>query len=300
MLMRVFGRSATGRHAALWMLILLVGAPAPCSAFSPGPPDGSCGDPPDYHFCTACHASFPLNSGDGDLDLLGLPPEYTPDSLYTLTVYIEDLYQRRWGFEMTAIRPMDWLEAGTLRPVDPLYVQVSEGPGPERDYVKQTLEGTFPDATSATWEIEWLAPPAGTGTAHFYLAGNAANYNGTPSGDFIYGLDVAVPERAVSALASRDGEGARDPFDLRMAPNPAPGAADVTFVLPEPSLLRLSLVDPQGREVRTIVSAGLPAGPHSFRLLGRGEADDLLPQGVYFLVLRAKDDRSARRIVLGR
>ena len=41
-------------------------------SYSSGPPDGVAGDPPGNVSCTQCHATYPLNSGSGTLQILNL------------------------------------------------------------------------------------------------------------------------------------------------------------------------------------------------------------------------------------
>ena len=66
-------RIANGRRSlALLALVAFAAAlPSPAGAFSGGPPDGFCGDPPAMMNCTVCHVDFPVNSGEGLLELLG-------------------------------------------------------------------------------------------------------------------------------------------------------------------------------------------------------------------------------------
>ena len=163
--------------------------------YSSGPLDGYCGDPPNYNNCTACHNSYQVNSGDGQLQLLGLPPAYMPDSTYMLIIALVDTgqIQHRWGFEMTAVLN-NGDQGGTLAPDEPLFVQISEGPGAQRDYAKHTTLGTLEGSPAGAWVIVWTAPAAASDSVHFYLAGNAANGDGTNQLDYIYTTSVHVPE----------------------------------------------------------------------------------------------------------
>ena len=75
----------------------------PARAFDFGPPDGFCGNPPDGYACNVCHYDYDLNSGDGSLQLIGLPATAVAGTTYTLTVRLSDPQQKRWGFELTAV-----------------------------------------------------------------------------------------------------------------------------------------------------------------------------------------------------
>src|SRR5262245_21343460 len=187
------------RLPALGSLALLAAAalPGAARAFSGGPPDGFAGDPPAMFNCTLCHLDFPVNSGDGSLQLLGLPAAYMPGANYNLTVRLADPGQQRWGFELTAI-DATINAAGTFTLTDFLRTQLSDNPGTDPDYVKHTSVGAdwgTPNGPT-TWSFTWTAPLAGDAT--FYLAGNAADGTEDPGFDYIYTLVRTVPPQSVA------------------------------------------------------------------------------------------------------
>src|SRR5262245_57924620 len=165
-----------------------------------GPPDGFCGNPPIFQSCNLCHADFVENSGDGLLELLGLPPAYTPGGLYDLTVRLRDPGQMRWGFMMTVLDPMDQA-SGTLALTDVVHTQLSDNPGTNPDYIKHTLDGTYAGTSDGpvTWSFRWTAPIQGAAT--FYLAANAANGANDPAGDYIYTIVQTVDEATVGTTS---------------------------------------------------------------------------------------------------
>lgn len=154
--------------------------------FPQGPPDGMAGNPPALNTCaTFCHFDYEVNSGDGDLSVLGLPAQYVPGNVYPLLVKLQDPEQSRWGFEITVLDNLNQA-AGVLAVTDPLTTQISDNPADEPDYVKHVYDGTFWGTLDGPvqWPLEWTAPslPAVT----FYVAGNASNGNDDPGGDYIY------------------------------------------------------------------------------------------------------------------
>jgi hypothetical protein len=158
-------------------------------AFSSGPPDDFCGNPPDMNYCTLCHNSFPLNSGDGSLTLNGLPAAFEPGVSYDLSVVLGDPGQRRWGFELTVVNDLAE-RGGTLEVTDFTNTQLSSGA--LRDFVKHTFPGTYADTPGpTTWDFRWTAP-TDDAQVTFYLAGNASNNSASPSGDYIYAISVTV------------------------------------------------------------------------------------------------------------
>jgi hypothetical protein len=176
-------------------------SPLPAAAFSSGPPDGFCGDPPAMMTCALCHNDYDLNSGDGLLELLGLPAAFTPGADYDLTVRLRDPGQQRWGFMMTTLGAGN-TQAGGFALLDAVRTQVSDNPGTDPDYIKQTTAGTdFPSPNGpVSWTFRWTAPMSGAAT--FYLAGNAADGTEDPGLDYIYTLVRTVEQQTVAATTA--------------------------------------------------------------------------------------------------
>jgi hypothetical protein len=152
-------------------------------AYSGGPDDGLTGAPGEG-LCTNCHSG---NPDDGSVEIMGAPLFYELDKTYTVTVTIQDQGQSRWGFELTAKDETD-NGAGTFAITDSDSTQLSDNPAPSADYVKHTSLGTHngtPDGP-ISWKFDWTAPSSNVGDITFYVAGNAANGNGSTSGDNIY------------------------------------------------------------------------------------------------------------------
>jgi len=176
----------------LLVSLAMVAAPVWLSAeamFSGGPGDGVSGAPGEG-LCTNCHAGTP-NSGDGSLQISGLPSDITAGTTYTITVQLEDPGQSRWGFELTAVDEFGD-GVGTFTITDPTNTQLSDNTDPARDYVKQTSTGTYAGTADGpvTWQFDYLVEiqelSAGSFNLTLYAAGNAANNNGSTSGDLIY------------------------------------------------------------------------------------------------------------------
>jgi len=81
-------------------------------------------------------------------------------------------------------------------------------------------------------------------------------------------------------------------------PNPASPEARVTFLLTAPGRVSLTICDPQGRRLRALTDAVLPAGPQDFVWDGRDEAGRPLASGVYLAVLKTAGFTQSRRVVL--
>jgi len=201
------------RKAFKYLVIgIAVGLPlglAAESMWSSGPADGFTGAPGE-NTCQFCHQHGP---GDGLLQLLGAPVEYQPNQTYNLTVSLEDPGQQRWGFELTAI-DADGDGAGIFAITDPVNSQLSDNdPSTARDYVKHTSAGTYNGTIDGpvTWEFQWTAPGGDVGDVTFYAAGNAADGDGTPLGNYIYTTSASI---GASSCGDADGSGAVDIDDV--------------------------------------------------------------------------------------
>jgi choice-of-anchor C domain-containing protein len=81
-------------------------------------------------------------------------------------------------------------------------------------------------------------------------------------------------------------------------PNPAAGAAFVTFELPRAAEVRLVVRDLQGRLVANLIDGARPAGQNRVRWDARAGND--LPSGLYFVSLTAEGRTLVRRVSLVR
>lgn len=266
------------------------------NAWSSGPPDGYCGNPPSMVTCEACHVS-PL--GDGTLSLTGLPAGgYEPGDTYSITVMLADSDQRRWGFELTALETAAYTQAGTFIVTDPINTQLSDHQSPNPDFLKHTLAGTHngtPDGP-VTWNFDWTAPITGN-LVTFYVAGNAANGNGAPSGDYIYAIQRPVPPTTTGIAPETS------PAVMLIGPsfpNPAPAGttASVRFSLERPSHVVLRVVDAQGRFVAQPFSSNLSQGFHLASWNGLTLDGQPAPRGLYFLTLRAESKNLVSRLIV--
>jgi hypothetical protein len=187
-------------HAALLgTVIALAGsclAPTLAPAYSSGPPDGLAGNPPYFENCTACHWSHEENTGDGGLEIVGLPEGFSPGQTYTLQVRLHDPGQQRWGFELTVLDDADFLSAGgQLIVTDSENTQLSEDLEGTEDYLKHTSSGTEWGLLDgpALWSFDWMAPVGPVESVTFYVAGNAANGDESFLDDYIYVATYNVP-----------------------------------------------------------------------------------------------------------
>jgi hypothetical protein len=82
---------------------------------------------------------------------------------------------------------------------------------------------------------------------------------------------------------------------IRCTPHPVSGASTISFGLASPGRASLRLFDMNGRLVRTLLDAPLPAGSHVVRI-----SSDELGEGVYVCRFDANGVTAARRLIVGR
>jgi hypothetical protein len=137
--------------------------------------------------CRQCHSSHPLNEGrplGGRFEIEGIPDEYEAGMSYRLTLLIAHPGRSHWGFELSARSANQGDQAGRLIAVD------SDTELKEKDGISYiTHAGTGANTRIADRRrisFLWVAPDSTSGMILFNAAGNAADGNGEPGGDFIY------------------------------------------------------------------------------------------------------------------
>ncbi len=108
-------------------------------------------------------------------------------------------------------------------------------------------------------------------------------------------VDSCVSASRVGVPQSPAGE-----HPLRVSPNPARDGSDISFTLATRAHVQVALHDVSGRRVRDVLDAPLAAGEHSLHWDGRDSRGLLVPAGTYFVVVRADEHMSARRVVFVR
>lgn len=173
---------------ALSAALLTLGAAANGErGYGDGPPPahtGGFGEPT----CARCHLDHPINDPDTHLRIEGLATSYVAGERYRITLMLSRPGMRRGGFQL-AIRSIaedrgGW-PAGTVRTSSDRVRVVLAGEPPIQ-YAQHTVRGTLVTAAdTATWVIEWTAPPEPVGQVVVDVAANAANDDASEFGDHI-------------------------------------------------------------------------------------------------------------------
>ncbi len=159
-------------------------------AFPGGPPPAVTGGFGE-DTCVKCHNSYELNAGRskglGDVVVSGLPKEYRPGETYLVKIEVTHTQDRGvWGFQLAARLKASGEQAGELKPLDG-HTQLLSEKGIQ--YVEHTADGTFANV----FEFNWVAPGTTVGDLIFNVAGNAADGDASPVGDYIYSTSVTIP-----------------------------------------------------------------------------------------------------------
>lgn len=156
------------------------------------PPVRSDGAPGDVT-CTDCHSP----SGGTATVTVTFPSglTYSPGVTQRLRVTVSETGKVRWGFQLSARTASNLsAQAGDLNPVDTLTGVLCGNSAAKTaagcptnaplEFIEQTSAGTQAGtANSAFWDIDWTPPATNVGNVQIYVAGLAANGNGSNSGD---------------------------------------------------------------------------------------------------------------------
>ena len=152
-----------------------------------GPYTGGFGEQTCHH----CHFDYPLNDNPGTLSVKGLSREFSPDSLYEITISTTRSGLRRAGFQMTA-RFSAGKQGGSFQHIS----DRTEFTGMEQSnvrYIQHSPGGTVPVSDErGEWKVLWRAPAAGSDTVYFHVAVNAGNGDASEFGDFINTKEIRV------------------------------------------------------------------------------------------------------------
>ena len=292
-------------------------------AVSTGPPASRTGAPgfagkPSEPACNVCHSTNTLNTGGGNVRILGLPTHYVPNQVYPITVQLEHPPRNppppdslNWGFQLQAVQKSSgnaagtWILGSNFAP-DTFKIttpsQVVTNPLRYRRYISHTRNTTSPwrgslrrgELGPVTWTLNWQAPAGDSGMVYFFAAGNAANGDFAPfppSDDYIYttaeslsfGTDVDVP--STPGWVYRNG--------LQEAyPNPMSACTSLDYTIGKGGLVDIAVFDLQGRRVRTLLHEYRPVGYHALDWNGRDMNGAYVRNGVYFIRMLAPGSKT--------
>jgi hypothetical protein len=147
--------------------------------------------------CSSCHSG---GSGTGNVNVTGnfITPGnfYVNGQTYNMSVVITDPTASRYGFGLEALDTNN-VSIGTLTAGSGS--QVQNAPNGRQNIIHTNGGST---SSNGTFNFTWTAPPAYAGRVKFYVAANAANGNGSDSGDKIYTDTLSVFTSGPTQLAN--------------------------------------------------------------------------------------------------
>jgi uncharacterized protein (TIGR03437 family) len=170
-------------------------APVVLHAHVDGTPVGYTGVPTDHGgaTCASCHTGGPPVNAAGRFSLI--VTNFSPGIQQNIAVEISDSGERLFAFQLTARLASDQTKpAGTfLQTPGQTQVLCTNGqPGPCADgveYVTNLAAAAQPQTSGTrTFTITWNPPGTDVGPVLFYVSAVAANDDGTPLGDHVYGV----------------------------------------------------------------------------------------------------------------
>jgi len=166
------------------------------------------------------------------------------------------------------------LYSDTLRAAAVGYVATNLAPGRAHRMVVHALAESNKLATGGQVDVDAFIVVNGV------LRSAATAVNRTPGG-----LVAGLPDAPATLSFSR------------IAPNPVRDRATLTFALPREGVVRLDVLDVQGRMVRQLVDGVRPAGEQRVTWDGRTSAARGAESGVYFAILRFGEQTLVRRLI---
>lgn len=240
---------------------------------------------PGENSCNHCHSTYPLNSGPGSLKIrTNIPNDlYEPDSIYEISVVVEQSGRSLFGFGFEALMAGN-VDAGTFIVTDAVRThQLNAGNG--RKNMTHKLNGGA-SADSSVFTFNWQAPSTNVGAITFYYTGVAANGNNENNLDYVY-----RDSHTISSLSTVSIEETNliSNINLIVGPNEIVG----TYDLSTPTKLTVELVSLQGKVVQQIYLGSAVQGNNQFRI-----ATDYLNTGIYILNIRSNTTRLSKKFFI--
>lgn len=182
-----------------WFLPILTVAPLFASANGPEPRHtGAPGDAAQGCATRGCHTSAanggPVNTGGGKIEAtFSSGSNYYAGVPVVITVRVTDPTNTRFGFQMTARKASDQAraQAGTFTSPNSRIIVICEDNRTRRTTCPDNAPVEFIEhgevSTTGVFKFTWTPTSDVSGPVHFYVAGNAVNFNGSEDGgDRVY------------------------------------------------------------------------------------------------------------------
>ncbi|WP_317899328.1 T9SS type A sorting domain-containing protein [Aurantibacillus circumpalustris] len=248
--------------------------------------------------CTSCHGGgFSANSG---LTITAVPAfsvnansdtEYTPDSVYQITIQASATNFSKFGFASQILNPSN-TNAGVLQNAGTgvKFLNI----GAKRSAVHNSVK----TGASVSFTYKWVAPSSGDAT--IYAIANAVNGNNSTSGDFVIApismpliagpiptppvdttLTVGLKENKTNALVQ-----------VSIFPNPIKDLGNISYNLKKTGTVGIELIDMRGALVKQLYNQPETPGYHSQIINLNGIAS-----GVYFIKTTFEKQKVSQKLI---
>jgi len=158
--------------------------------------------------------------------------------------------------------------------------------------------------TGGPYALTWSTFAGGgtfSGAGAYMMGGTIGQSNAGPVAGGSYSLTGGFWNLKAAPLLDAGGDHPAPPTAFRVytnIPNPFNAQTTIAFDLPSDQRVRMSVYNPNGERVRTLLDQVMPAGRHSMTWAGIGDDGRPLPPGVYWIRTQANDRSDVRKTVL--
>jgi hypothetical protein len=240
---------------------------------------------------SGCHTGNAVNETGGSVTI-DCPTmtnwNYVPGQTYTVNVTVERSGINLFGLGFEALTATG-ANAGSFVITNTTQNTTKSAniSGNLRTSVVHKLNGGA-SSNSHTFSFNWVAPTSDIGPITFYVAGNAANANGSDTGDFIY-----TASQLVTSPSTGDLENQKSIPTFNVYPNPATEIISIAYQLQEKSDVYIKLISLTGQIV------------YNMSILQKGTGNQIqpiqvhneMPKGVYFVELTIKNKSFTQKVI---
>jgi len=235
------------------------------------PPEGNTGSPMDVNTCTQCHTGTAISQDNwitSNIPVTG----YTPGSTYTFTASGTHSGAAKFGFEITSEDASN--KVGTFIVTDATTTKLANNDNAITHTSSNSVSGD-----TKTWSFDWTAPAEGTGDITFYGAFNAADGNGSSTGDVIYTSQIAISESTV-------GVENNNTIAISIFPNPT---RDYLNINSKNTINNIRVFNISGKQF-----INMPEVNAKFKKVNL----DMLSGGVYFIIVEGNNFTKTEKIII--
>lgn len=208
---------------------------------------------------SGCHAGSAVNGPNGSVSISApdlVNWEYVPGQQYTINVTVSNPGRSLFGLGFEALQASG-ANAGTLSPGVGTHILNATVSGNSRASITHLLNGGA-SPNQHTFTFTWTAPSTNIGNVTFYVAGNAANGNGSTSGDLIY-----TSSQVVTPFTTSNVDEFVKTVNLKAYPNPVVNELRVDYSIRKAGQLEVIMFDAMGRTVKQWMNESVVPGNFS-------------------------------------